>query len=139
MANAQAQIAADRQLNYMKGTTPAAPPATWYIALLTAVPTTNTGTGLTEVTGSSYARQPLTASTGWSTISQAADLIHDQISNVNAITFPAVTTAGYTVVGIALYDAVTAGNLWDYTSVTSQAVAVGNQYVIAAGALVLQI
>ena len=138
MANSTAQILADRELNYYKGTTPAAPPATFYVALLTAVPTTNTGTGLAEVSGSSYARQPITASTGWSAISQSADAIHDQISNVNAITFPAVTTTGYTVVGIAVYDALTVGNLWEYTSVTSQAVAVGNQYVIAAGALVIQ-
>lgn len=138
MANSTAQILADRELNYYKGTTPAAPPATWYVALLTAVPTTNTGTGLAEVSGSSYARQPITASTGWSAISQSADTIHDQISNVNPITFPAVTTTGYTVVGIAVYDALTVGNLWEYTSVTSQAVAVGNQYVIAAGALVIQ-
>ena len=138
MANSTAQILADRELNYYKGTTPAAPPATWYAALLTAVPTTNTGTGLAEVSGSSYARQPITASTGWSAISQSADTIHDEISNVNAISFPAVTTTGYTVVGIALYDALTVGNLWEYVSVTSQAVAVGNQYVIAAGALKIQ-
>ena len=138
MANSASAVTADISLNYYKGTQPAAPPATWYAALLTAVPTTNTGTGLAEVSGSSYARQPITASTGWSAISQAADLIHDQITNVNAIPFPAVTTTGYTVVGIALYDAVSAGNLREYASVTSQAVAVGNQYVIAAGALSLQ-
>lgn len=138
MANSTSAFSADISLNYYKGTTPAAPPATWYVALLTAVPTTNTGTGLTEVSGSSYARQPITASTGWSTISQSADTIHDEINNVNALTFPAVTTTGYTVVGVAIYDAVTAGNLREYVAVTSQAVAVGNQYVIAAGALKLQ-
>lgn len=138
MANSTSAYSADIELNYYKGTTPAAPPATWYAALLTAVPTTNTGTGLVEVSGSSYARQPITAATGWSAISQSADLIHDEISNVNPISFPAVTTTGYTVVGIAIYDAVTAGNMRDYAAVTSQAVAVGNQYVIAAGALKVQ-
>lgn len=139
MANATAQVQADRQLNWYKGTAFPAPPATFYAALLIAVPTTNSGTGLTEVSGSSYARQPITAATGWSAISTNADNIHDQISNVNALTFPAVTATGYTVVGIALYDAVTAGNLLDYAAVTSQAVAVGNQYVIAAGALAVEV
>ena len=138
MANATAKFLADRVLNYFKGTTPAAPPATFYVALLTANPTDNNGTGLVEVTGSSYARQPITASTGWSAISLNADNIHDQISNANPITFPAVTTTGYTVTGIAIYDASTVGNLWAYASVTSQAVAVGNQYVIASGALALE-
>lgn len=139
MANATMQVQADRQLNWYKGTSIAAPPATFYVALLTANATTNTGTSLAEVSGSSYARQPITASTGWSAISQNADTIHDQISNANAITFPAVTTTGYTVVGVALYDAVTAGNLLMTQSVTSQAVAVANQYQLAAGALLVEI
>lgn len=138
MANSTSATQADKQLNWYKGTAFPAPPATFYAALLTAVPTTNTGTGLAEVSGSSYARQPITASTGWSAVSQAADTIHDQITNANPISFPAVTTTGYTVVGIALYDAVTAGNLLEYAAVTSQAVAVGNQYVVAAGAFSLQ-
>jgi hypothetical protein len=138
MANATMQNLSDRWLNFFKGTQPAAPPATFYVALLTANATTNTGTSLAEVSGSSYARQPITASTGWSAISQNADTIHDQISNAAAITFPVVTTTGYTVVGVALYDAVSAGNLLMTQSVTSQAVAVGNSYQLAIGALLVE-
>lgn len=138
MANALMATQADINLNYFKGTQPAAPPATWYVALLTANATTNTGTGLVEVSGSSYARQPLTASTGWSAISQNADTIHDQISNSAVITFPAVTTTGYTVIGLAIYDAVTAGTLRMTQSVTSQAVAVGNSYQVAIGGLIVE-
>lgn len=137
MANATAQSMADDVLNWVKGTAFPATKANLYVALLTAVPTKNDGTGLTEVSGSSYARQAI-ASSGWSAISQAADSIHDQISNSAAVTFPAVTTTSYTVVGVAIYDAATVGNLLWYASVTSQAVAVGNQYSIAAAALVLE-
>ena len=138
MANATAKVFADYCLNWLKGTAFAAAPANTYVALLTAVPTKNDGTGLTEVSGSSYARQAV-ASSGWSAISLNADNIHDQVTNSGAITFPAVTATGYTVVGVALYDASTAGNLLFYASVTSQAVAVGNQYVIAASALAIEL
>lgn len=138
MANATAKAIADDLLNWIKGTAFPAALANTYVALLTAVPTKNDGTGLTEVSGSSYARQAV-ASTAWSAIAQSADTLHDQITNSNAITFPAVTTTGYTVVGVALYDALTVGNLLFYASVTSQAVAIGNQYVIAAGALAIEV
>jgi hypothetical protein len=96
----------------------------------------NTGSG-TEVSGSSYARQAV-ASSAWSAISQNADTIHDQITNSNAISFPAVTTSGYTVVGVGVWDALSSGHMLLYQAVTSQAVAVGNQYQIAAGQLALE-
>lgn len=138
MANAQAKVLADYLLNWVKGTAFHAVDATLYVALLTTNPTKNDGTGLVECSDAGYARLAITGSTGWSAISLAADNIHDQISNVNALTFGAVSGAGYTVVGLALYDALTVGNLLWYGSVTSQAVAIGNQYQIAAGALVLE-
>ena len=138
MANATAKVLADDILGWFKGTSIAAPPATFYVALLLTVPTKNDGTGLAEVSGSSYARQPITASTGWSAISLNADNIHDEISNGAAITFPAVTTTSYTVVGYAIYDALTAGNLLAYGAVTSQAVSVGNAYNIPIGSLLLE-
>ena len=136
MANAHFGVMADKILGWIKGTTFTAAPATLYVGLFSTTPTANVSSG-TEVTGSSYARQAV-ASTAWSAISQAADTIHDQITNSNAITFPAVTTTGYTVVGVGIWDAASAGNLLYYQAVTSQAVAVGNQYVIAAGALSVQ-
>lgn len=138
MANAIAQALSDDILNWFKGTAFPAVPADTYLALLTAVPTTNAGTGLAEVSGSSYARQAIAAATGWSAIAQSSDTLHDQITNSAAITFPAVTTTAYTVVGIALYDAASAGNLLMYQSVTSQAVAVGNSYQVAAGQLAVE-
>lgn len=137
MANATAKVLADKILNFFKGVTIAAPPATFYVALLTTNPTKNDGTGLVECSDAGYARLPITASTGWSAISLNADNIHDQISNGSALTFGAAAVT-YTVVGVAIYDALTVGNLLAYGSVTSQAVAVGNQYQVAIGALILE-
>ncbi len=136
--NALMATQADRNLNWFKGTTFTAAPATLWVALLTANATTNTGTSLVEVSGSSYARQPITTTTQFSAITQNADTIHDQISNSVVITFPAVTTTGYTVIGLAIFDAVTAGNNLMTQAVTSQAVAVGNQYQIAIGGLIVE-
>jgi hypothetical protein len=136
VANAHFGVMADKILNWIKGTTFTAAPANLYVGLFTTAPTANVSSG-TEVSGSSYARQAV-ASSGWSSIAQSADTIHDEISNSGAITFPAVTTTGYTVVGVGIWDASTAGNLLYYQAVTSQAVAVGNQYQIAAGALKVQ-
>lgn len=137
MANSTAKTLADAVLNWMKGTTFTAAPATLYVGLFSTTPTANTASG-TEISGNGYARQAV-ASTAWSAIAQSADTIHDQISNSAAITFPAATPAGYTVVGIGIWDAASAGNLLFYVAVTSQAVAIGNQYQIAAAALVVQV
>ena len=137
MANANAKYLADQLLNLMKGTTFVAAPTTLYIGLFSTTPTANTASG-TEISGSAYARQAV-ASTAWSAISQNADTIHDQISNSNAITFPAVTTTPYTVVGVGIWDAATIGNMWFYQAVTSQAVSVGNQFQIAAAALIVEV
>src|SRR5215510_5704433 len=116
MANAHFGVMADKILNWIKGTTFTAAPANLYIGLFSTTPTANASSG-TEISGSSYARQTV-ASSAWSAISQNADTIHDQISNSNAITFPVVTTTSYTVVGVGIWDASTAGNLLYYQAVT---------------------
>jgi len=139
MSNATMKNEADAILNWYKGSAYTGAPTTLYAALLTANPTKNDGTGLVECSDSAYARQPITCSTGWSAVSQSGDNIHDQISNAAAITFPNCAGAGYTVVGLAIYDAVTAGNLKRAQSVTSQAVSTGNGYQIAIGGLVIEI
>lgn len=137
MANAAAKVLADRILNWFKGTTFTAAPATVYVALLTTVPTKNDGTGLVECSDAGYARLPITTTTGFSAIGLNADNIHDQITNSAALTFGAAAVS-YTVLGVAIYDALTVGNLLAYQSVTSQAVAISNQYQLAAGALALE-
>jgi hypothetical protein len=147
MANSTAKPVADALLNWLKGSALATaftsfaanPLVTVYVGLYTTTPTTNANLGGTEVSGSAYARQPITCSTGWSAISLNADNIHDQISNAAAITFPVVTGSPYTVVGVGLFDALTTGNELYYQAVTSQAVSVGNQYQLAIGALIVEL
>jgi hypothetical protein len=137
MANSTGKALADYVLNWMKGSTFQAAPGNLYAGLFSVVPTSNTGSG-TEITGSGYARQAI-SSASWSAISQSADTLHDQISNTATITFPAVTTPAYTVVGVGIWDALTTGNLLFYIAVTSQSVAVTNQYQIGVGALVVEV
>lgn len=136
MANAQAKVTADRLLNWLKGTAFPATVANVYVALLTTNPTKNDGTGLVECSDSGYARLAI-ANADWSAISLNADNTHDQISNSSALLYGAAAVS-YTVVGLAIYDALTVGNLLWYGSVTSQAVSVGNQYQVAVGALVIE-
>lgn len=104
-------------------TTPIAP----YAALYTAAPT-DSAAG-TEVTGSSYAR--VNSSGSWGTPAAGS------VSNSAAITWAAATTTGYTVLAVALTSASTAGSITRYATVTSTAIAVGDQANMAIGAFVL--
>lgn len=127
----------DKWLNMWKGTAFTFP-ATTYVALLTTNPTDDTGTALVEVSGGSYARQPITGSTGWSSIapvSGGSGTTPEQMSNASVITFPTPTVSFGTITGIALYDAVTAGNLLYWSSITPQVVGVGVVASFAIGSL----
>lgn len=119
----------DKWLNMWKGTAFTFP-TTVYVALLTTNPTDDSGTGLVEVTtsGTAYARQAIVGSSGWSTIapvSGGSGTSPEQMSNAAVITYPTPTATFGTVVGIALYDAATAGNLLYWASITSQVIGVG--------------
>lgn len=74
------------------------PPATVYLALFTVMPDVD-GAGGTEVSGGSYARQPVTFGAPSGGVA----------SSTAAITFPSMPAA--VVIGAALYDAVSAGNM----------------------------
>ncbi len=127
----------DKWLNMWKGTAFTFP-ATTYVALLTTNPTDDTGTALVEVSGGAYARQAITGSTGWSSIapvSGGSGTTPEQMSNAAVITFPTPTASWGTIVGIALYDAVTAGNLLYWASISSQAIGVGVVASFAANTL----
>lgn len=136
MANNRSDAQRDKEINMVKGTQPAAPPATLYLLLWATNPTDNNGTSGVEISGSSYARQAITSATAWSAISTVGGL--RQISNLNDILFPAVTTTGYTVVGCSIIDSSSgAGTYWYTGTLTSQAVAVGVQYKVSAGSIVI--
>lgn len=123
-------------LNWLKGTTFVAAPATTYVALFTTAPTSDAGTGGTEVSGGSYARVGITSSTGWSAISGGAT-VAEQISNGGVVTFATPTANWGTVVAVGLYDAVTSGNLLYFATITSQVINTGVVASFAIGALIV--
>ncbi len=75
------------------------PPSVWYIALFIVTPT-NVGGG-TEVTGGSYARQAVTFSTA----------VLGECHNTGVITYTTPTLDWGNIPGVALFDALTAGNM----------------------------
>lgn len=126
------QYLEDKLLSWAKGTAFPAAPATIYLALFTAAPTDVAATG-TEVSGNAYARQAIT----WGAITQAAAGTGDSIANSAAVLFPAATPAGYTVVAVGVYDALTVGNLLWYGAITSTPIAISGQFNMPIGNLTI--
>ena len=111
-------------LNHLLRSTSYTAPGTVYVALLTTnAVASDTGTTLqggggtgVEVSGGNYARQSVAAGTGnWSAPSGGST------SNSNAITWASVTWSA-TVVGIAICDAATNGNMLFFGALASNKV-----------------
>jgi hypothetical protein len=137
VANNASRYQQNNRLNWMKGTTYPAAPATTYVALLTTMPTDNNGTGIAEVSGGAYARIGVTSSTGWSAVSTSGSL--QQMGNAAAVTFTTATANWGTIVGVAIYDALTTGNMLYFAPLAAnQVVNNGNTFSFLAGALVIQ-
>lgn len=109
-------------------------PAGLYIALFTVIPSADAGTGGTEVSGGSYARQSVARNTTeWKDPSTATQ---GMTENVNAITFPTASAGWGTVVAVGLYDAVSAGNLLYFGALTAnKTVNTGDVFKFNAGDL----
>lgn len=124
--------------NWLKNTVFPTAPANLYVALYTAAPGEASASG-TEVAGGSYARQAISVATGsWAAPSASGNA--QQTSNSNAVAFPTATATWGTVVGWALYDALTGGNELYYGALTSnQTVNSGGTASFAAGQLVIQV
>ena len=78
---------------------------TYYVALLTTLPTDDDGTALVEASGSGYARKGHSA---WMTVDESPEWYR---VNNGAIAFTALTADLDDIVGWAIYDAAVAGNL----------------------------
>ena len=104
-------------------------PATVYSALFTVIPSDSTGG--TEVTNASsgYTRVATTFCTAGATVT-------GQSVNTGAVTFT-TAAAAYTVVGWGLMDAITAGNLLYWATVTTLAIAINDQATFAIGGIVI--
>ncbi len=110
--------------------------ATLYLALCTVLPDdTSTGSTITETDYASYARTAITndQSTGWNA---ATGTTTATVTNKTAITCPTATGASTNpLVGIAIVDAASAGNIYVWASITSTAIASGDTPKINAAAL----
>jgi hypothetical protein len=87
------------------------PPSNIFVALSTTDPT-DTGSGISEPSGGSYARKS-TAPADW----DAA--VSGLIDNANAITFVEATGSWGTISHFALFDALTSGNMLAHGSLTT--------------------
>lgn len=120
-------------------------PATWYIALYTACPTDSTGG--TEVSGVNYARVAVTAGlTQWAGTQSAGSTTASSgtigtTSNNATISFATPGAGGWgTVLCWGVTDALTAGNIWIYSTLTtSKTINEGDTVSFAAGAATFQI
>ena len=103
-------------------------PNTVYVGLYTSNP--NEGNTGTEISGGSYARQPLSVTTAsGGVVTSSAD-----------VTFPQATTSWGTISHIGLLDALTSGNLLMYTALTtSKVIDSGDVLKIATGSLTASI
>jgi hypothetical protein len=112
---------AESILNWVTGRTAMPSLPTPYLALFTAAPTSDAGTGGTEVSGGSYARIVASGSGIWGAAGASSgtepSVTPAAITNsAGGITFATSTGSWGSVLAWGLYDAVTAGNLlwWDY-------------------------
>lgn len=119
----------------LRGTNFVAPPtASLRVALFTADPT-DAGTLNEVAVGTWYARQLAGAFAA-----PAPSGSSQQTSNVASITFPAVTNSAVTVTHIAIFDALTAGNmLFSAAMTSSKTLQVGDVLSFAPGTIVVQL
>ena len=105
-------------------------PGTLYIALSTTT-ISDDGTGMTEPSGGAYARASVTNNaTNWPAASGGAK------SNGTAITFAQATASWGTIVDFAIMDALAAGNMLGYgTLTTSKTIDSGDTPSFAVGEL----
>lgn len=121
------------------------PPATVYVALLTAAPS-DTGGG-TEVAGGSYARVAVSSAlANWAGTQSAGSTIASSgtggtTSNNGAVTFPTPSANWGSVTHVAIYDASTSGNLLMWAALTTPKTVNNGDPApsFAAGALTFQI
>jgi hypothetical protein len=114
-------------LNHILGTTTLTKPTTVYLALFTTTPTMPAGTGGVEVSGGSYARQPI----AFGSASGSAPAV---AANSALVTFPTATTSWGTIAGAGIYDAVTGGNLIDAGALSaSKTIGTSDVFAMPAG------
>jgi hypothetical protein len=98
-------------------------PTSWYIGLFTAAPN-DTGGG-TEVSGTGYVREAVTFT-----------VTGDTASNSAAVEWPVAGGSWGTITDLAIFDAVTSGNMIGYAVLTdAKTIATGDVFRIPVGDL----
>ena len=98
-------------------------PTAWYIGLFTAAPN-DTGGG-TEVSGTAYVRKAVTFT-----------VTGDTASNSAAVEWPVAGGSWGTITDLAIFDAVTSGNMIGYATLTAaKTIATGDVFRIPLGDL----
>jgi len=111
-------------VNHVLRNTPLTSPTTVYLALFTSDPG-EAGSG-TEVSGGSYARQSVA-------FAAPSDGV---VTNSGLVTFPAATAGWGTVTHVAIFDALTSGNMLYYGPMSvSKLVSIGDVVTVAVGQL----
>lgn len=127
----------DALLNWFRGTAFPACPATGYLALFTTAPINATDGAAVEVSGTSYVRKAVTINgTNFAAPSGAAPAT--SVLGANQV-FATPGGSWGTVVGWALYDASTSGNMLAYGSFTGVAVGSGDTVEFLSGNLTLSV
>ncbi|KKN40058.1 hypothetical protein LCGC14_0737210 [marine sediment metagenome] len=126
MASNLALYAENKSLELLVGKTAFATPTT-YIGLFTVIPDEN-GAGGTEASLGNYARI-VTAGADWEAAAAGA------IQNANDLTFAEATGAAWgLIVGIGIWDAITAGNMIFWISlIGNKQVDIGDTFRLEAG------
>ena len=114
----------DALLNHVLRNTAFTSPTTVYVALFTATP--GEAGGGTEVSGGSYARQAVTFAAPASGI----------VANSGAVTFPTATANWGTITSMAIFDAVTVGNMLYYGALAASKVVDNGDQISFANAAV---
>ncbi len=118
------------------------PPTSVYVALFTTMPS-EANSGGTEVTGGSYARQAVSTGTSGTGVGSGftdPSAGNGLTSNVNDVVFPVATANWGTIVGAAVYDASSGGNLiWLSDLDTSVQILTNDQFVIKSGQMTLTV
>lgn len=138
MANAFSDYAEDQILGLLVGTTVTAPTGYW-VGLLTVMPgdTGSAGTPAdgTEAAGTGYARVSVGTIGTWMSAISTVNTTQRHRTNANVLTFPQAGGSWGTIIGWGLYDAASAGHLWFYGSITSQAITSGMTPSLAANSI----
>ena len=131
------QYLENANLNWFRGTTFPACPATVYLALFTTAPINGTDAAAVEVSGTSYVRKSITVNTS----NFAAPSGAAPATSASGANFVFATPGGSwgTVVGWALYDAATSGDLLAYGAFTGVAVGSGDTVEFLNGNLTLSV